>query len=364
MIVLVHIPLLDAGEQFEIFEAHSLPVPMQQPENGGMVVRKIMAEYELEAPAIAINKERSKYILLRPEEARQCIGTLASHCAMRSPTLPVNLSKACIVALFMRDLEKRKKNCQVAVKTGVRLPLAEYLSTGVWIITTDKRLLFTIICQDGQEAREDTIEPPIGVISLPITCKATNSYLSLPAYFRFDSMEQISDPHLAELRSQNLTSLDIWNPVHTALPTFNFSKLPSKLRALKRMPVAPFIAELQGLETIQKEFIFPSWGYVVIVCGTALLIGGGIAGYIKRKRKLTVRERESGEGTRASEPHLVAAVTTLENRLPPREPEPAAPLLGEQDTTHRTVDQPSGAVEGIARSLYPRIAERVPPSAP
>jgi len=121
IIILISIPLLDASNDFEIFEAHNLPVPMQEQSDGGPVTRDLLAEYELEAKAIAVNKERSKYILLNEDELKQCTGSLASHCAMRSPFYPINLSQFCIISLFMRNKEKQRKKCKTIIRLGSRV---------------------------------------------------------------------------------------------------------------------------------------------------------------------------------------------------------------------------------------------------
>ena len=366
IIVLIFIPLLDAGNDFEIFEAHSLPVPMQQLADGQVVVHNLLAEYELEAKAIAINKERSKYVLLQDDEVRQCIGSLASHCAMHKPSYPINLSKHCIVALFMRNKEKQQKNCETSVRTGAKLPIAEYLSSGVWIIATRKRLQFSIICQGESRPSEKLVEPPIGVINLPMSCTASNDYLSLPAYYQFDSVMKINDRFLSELQAYNFSALDIWSPLHTSLPTYNFSKIPPKLRAIKRMPIEPFIAELQGLGTIIDEFGLPSWAYILMACGSAILVSTIIVVcvYLKQKRKNNKpRERESDKGIRddeergASTHHMVAAatVTGTDQAGPPAGP--SAPLLGGPPHMPQAAADPSTAVDTIIKRLYPSVAE-------
>ena len=210
IIVLINIPLLDASNDFEIFEAHSLPVPMQEKVNDEKVTRDILAEYELEAKAIAVDKERTKYILLNADEVQQCTGSLASHCAMRSPIYPINLSQFCIISLFMRNKEKQQQNCRTIVRPSSILPMAEYMSSGVWIITTQNQLQFSVICHDGRAVMEMTADPPIGVLKLPMTCVASNDHLTLPAFYQFDSVVPISDPLLNLLHSHNISSIDIW----------------------------------------------------------------------------------------------------------------------------------------------------------
>ena len=366
IIVLIFIPLLDSSHDFEIFEAHSLPIPMEQEESGQKIVRSLLAEYELEAKAIAVNKERSKYVLLHKDEIKQCVGTLASHCAMRSPIYPINLSQFCIVSIFMRNEEKKRKNCQTIVRSGDVLPMAEYLSSGVWIITTRAKLQFSIICHGGQSPQEKIVQPPIDILRLPMTCTATNDHLSLPAYYQFDSVNHIHDEFLEELQSQNFTSVDLWGPVHTALPKFNFSKIPPKLQAVKRIAIEPFISELRGIQAIEleKESFLPQWVYIVIACVAGVIIGIGLVAYLywKRRRGAVRGERrggrESHDGREESTPALtVAALSTARRELLPPAldesgiKEPSAPLLVSEQRTDR--ETAAAAVESIIKRLYP-----------
>ena len=129
-------------------------MPLLEMKNEEKVTHDILSEYELETKAITVSKERSKYVLLKDEEVKQCTGSLTSHCVLRSPVYPVNLSKFCIISLFMRNKEKRHETCRTLVRPSSVLPMAEYMSSGVWIITTQKRLRLSIVCHNGQEASE------------------------------------------------------------------------------------------------------------------------------------------------------------------------------------------------------------------
>ena len=365
IIMLIFIPLLDSSHDFEIFEAHSLPIPMQQKIDGRTIVRNILAEYEIEAKAIAVNKERSRYVLLKKEEVTQCIGTLASHCAMRSPIQPINLSQFCITAIFMNKEDKKRQNCRTIVHTGNILPMAEYLSSGVWIITTQKQLQFTVLCHGDATPQEKVIEPPIDILRLPISCTANNDHISLPAYYQFDSVHHIHDEFLERLMTKNFTAVDIWGPVHTVLPKFNFSKIPPKLQAVKRMAIQPFIDELRSLDTIEDEFILPQWAYIVIACGTGIIIGVIIVAYFYWKKRRAARAEMRGGGGmgddgRSSRSATVAAVSTLGERPAiPRETaderrEPSAPLLPAEPKADL---EAALAVQNIIKRLYPSVPE-------
>ena len=255
IIVLINIPLLDASNDFEIFEAHSLPLPLQETENGEKVTRDVLAEYKLEAKAIAVNKERTKYVLLEENEVRQCTGSLAGHCAFHSPVYPVNLSKFCIMSLFMRNKEARHKNCKTEISPSSILPVAKYLSNGVWMITTQKELRLSVVCHNGREVTETNVKPPMGVVNLPMTCVASNDFITLPAFYHFDSVIRISAPWLEELKSYNFSNIDIWKPLYTSMPAFNSTKIPPRLKAMKRLEIEPFIRELKSIKQVEPNVL-------------------------------------------------------------------------------------------------------------
>ena len=74
--VVISIPLLDKGETMDIYKIHNLPLP-----NHKMYLRKhkipkdtskMIAKYELETNIIAVDKQRSRYLLLNNQEAKDC----------------------------------------------------------------------------------------------------------------------------------------------------------------------------------------------------------------------------------------------------------------------------------------------------
>ena len=60
ILVIISIPLLDTGGRFEIDKIHNIPMLAKNQSN-------MVALYDLAAPAIAVNAERTKYILLVSE---------------------------------------------------------------------------------------------------------------------------------------------------------------------------------------------------------------------------------------------------------------------------------------------------------
>lgn len=68
--------------------------------------------YDLEANSIAVNTDRSQYMLLSSNELRSCSNPLMGFCFAKSPVYKTSVSKLCIIALFLQE-EQKVKNCQV-----------------------------------------------------------------------------------------------------------------------------------------------------------------------------------------------------------------------------------------------------------
>ena len=62
------------------------------------------------------------------------------------------------------------------------LPITRHLTHGIWIVTTDKPLTFTVTCRTNELKTNDLkIKPSFSIIKLNNLCKASNKYLQLHA---------------------------------------------------------------------------------------------------------------------------------------------------------------------------------------
>ena len=72
-------------------------------------------------------------------------------------------------------------NCRLFYET---LPITRHLTHGSWIVTTDKPLTFTVSRGSNELKTNDlNIIPPFDIVKLNNTCKASNKYLQLTAFF-------------------------------------------------------------------------------------------------------------------------------------------------------------------------------------
>ena len=66
---------------------------------------------------------------------------------------------------------------KVIVEPSSILPLANCISSGSWLVTTDKPLSFAIVCHNTKyktTSYQIISPPPLNILTLNETCKATN----------------------------------------------------------------------------------------------------------------------------------------------------------------------------------------------
>ena len=67
ILVVVPVPLLDSNDDFEVYRVHSLPIPFNASDG---VMSGSVASYQLEAEAIAVNTQRTNFVLLTQGNSR------------------------------------------------------------------------------------------------------------------------------------------------------------------------------------------------------------------------------------------------------------------------------------------------------
>ena len=84
---------------------------------------------------------------------------------------PVNLSKLCVVAIFMKNKDNVKPYCQTEVIPNSLLPKTTYVFYGIWIIAMQTELSFSIVCKNYTKVM---LPKPKSVLSLEMGCSASN----------------------------------------------------------------------------------------------------------------------------------------------------------------------------------------------
>jgi len=73
------------------------------------------------------------------------------------------------------------------------LPMANYISSGSWLVTTDSPLDFAIACHDSKYKNTfiKRIYPSLSILMLNETCTAINDYLTLLPFYNKESSYSI-----------------------------------------------------------------------------------------------------------------------------------------------------------------------------
>jgi hypothetical protein len=92
----------------------------------------------------------------------------------------------------MKNAELIGPFCQITVQMETILPLAEYLSDGLWGISTNVNFRLSIVSHNSSTFSID-VKPPLQVIKIDMFCHAVSKMLTLPAYFHNESIYTIND---------------------------------------------------------------------------------------------------------------------------------------------------------------------------
>ena len=83
-LVVVLVPLLDGDNKFEIYNAINSQLPFYDNNLTVSFQLNFVAKYKLETSALAINPERTKYMILKADELIHCSTPLLESCNVKS----------------------------------------------------------------------------------------------------------------------------------------------------------------------------------------------------------------------------------------------------------------------------------------
>lgn len=271
IIVVLSIPLLRLEDTYEVYRVHNLPMPLCRNDLLNKSQMNLIATYNLEATSFLINKARSQYALLTDEEGTLCDLPETRWCSTKSPTYFVNLSKLCLIQLFLGLENDISKLCRVTISLDTRLPLALSLYNYRWAIVTTEQLRFSVVCgQDNNKVVTKIVNPPLSIIELPCQCTASNNYLSITSFCdQYSEVQVISDDDMF-LQSVNFTESKIWQPFTQKFPNYTSIQLPPKLKDIGQIPMQHLISELENMK--QVNIVTPKPPYLGLSLGTFIFI--------------------------------------------------------------------------------------------
>ena len=248
--IVLKVPLINTKEKYDVFKVHNIPVPFYNTSKLGKV-KHLLFKYELEAEVLMISKNREEYALLSENDYYMCNSYKLPFCNPKTVFYPTNMNKLCVMALFMHVEVDVRKFCKQTVVLHQKLPLAKYLSSGIWLVVTNENLKFTVSCQSGDtESTEVHVEAPFGILHLNNTCRASNSYLRLLGHSDKSSTFENSDALKSVLKLRKLTQFNIGHKFKDNFENFSKIEIPSHLLHLKEVPMQSLIHGIRQLRKV------------------------------------------------------------------------------------------------------------------
>ena len=209
-ITLVNLPLLDSSSQFEVFQIHNIPLPFPRKET------KMSARYELETQSLAVNIKQTEYILLTDADMIRCSNPAAKFCMHSSPIYKLSDSQLCVIALYKRDKTLVDRDCKTKVQFGTIFPTGLYIPDGNWVVVSQEKILFTVMCLHDQTYQVQT-QPPVFNLKLELACEAFADRITLPPYYHKSSQYGSVQQRDALLTLRDSSQFKLWQSMDTIL---------------------------------------------------------------------------------------------------------------------------------------------------
>ena len=114
--------------------------------------KKLLTYYKLESNYLAINSDRSQYILLTETQVKDCVQSGLQICNVKIPIRNANVGLNCLLSNFNQDKVHVKKFCNVWIHQTT-LPTAFYLSNDVYLVILDKPTVFHLSCKKVEDSK-------------------------------------------------------------------------------------------------------------------------------------------------------------------------------------------------------------------
>ena len=215
--IVLKIPLINTKEEYDIFKVHNMPLPIHYNQSSTSPVN-VMVKYELETEMFMISRDKTRFSLLSENNYHMCNSYHLQFCNPETAFYPTNVNKLCIIALYMQVSQDIQMFCIQTIVLNQKLPITKYIASGVWIVVTHVPLTFTISCQVSEsKVTNIKIIPPVGIVWLNNTCKATK--IQLPEYFGKSSIFERSDPLKSLLKLRNISVCNVGDSAYDKTET-------------------------------------------------------------------------------------------------------------------------------------------------
>jgi hypothetical protein len=198
---------------------------------------------------LAINRQRSQFVILTELEAKACSGPLRPYCTFQSPAYSINTGM-CVVQIFMEKREGISRFCKEIIIPRPPFPQARYLTDGHWLVTADTPLTFSVL-RNSTKSKEMTAKVPIDIIRLDMTCSAYNPRLTLLPYYNKESRYNMTTAFTLFLKQYKGDGMTLWETFERAVPNTTII-IPPKLKEMKAIPIDTLIDELNKYKLTLK----------------------------------------------------------------------------------------------------------------
>ena len=193
-------------------------------------------------------------------------------------------SNLCTLALFMKDTENVKNYFKTEVESNSVFPRSYHISEGLWFIATQNIIEFTVVFPLKQKETL-TVNSPLDIIKLNMSCISTSIYLTLLPYYHNESKLNTQDQFLDNLKSYNGSNLQIWKSFISPMLNFTKTDIPAVLKDTKDIPTRHFILTAYKSRT-SGQISMARWIYLATTIPTLTILGMGIiAVYYKCKKR-------------------------------------------------------------------------------
>lgn len=340
-VVIISIPLVDSQKQFEVYEVTSLQLPHDPKTTPALQNSPHMAAYyDLETTAIAVNTERTQFVILNREEFMKCNLVLVPFCDIRSAIYRLSDSNLCVTSLFRKDKEKVKQNCKIKVTTHVLEPNAKYFKDGLWLISSLNNMTFTMVCP-GPETSVIKTKAPLDVIKINQSCSGYTDKLVLTTHYFRETKYYLRDPLTPLLEIKNNSHLQLWEPLTKAMSNFSNITFPPELAEMPAIDMNHMVRTLQRVNSV-KEFENTSklWFYIKIIGLVLIVLVASICVFVFRKQLCELFFKFTGNNK------LSAPRPTSLHAMEPPAPSYSMPMMSTQfaSVPYTSVVQPTAPV--------------------
>lgn len=202
--IVTAVPLARNDAIFTIFEALTIPIPHPTLD---LVVR-----YELESTHLAVNHDKTSYVMLNDAELSRCVQSDTDYCSFRQPVRSIAHNPSCLAALFTKDKSTVQIACKRKLTTHDSFPMVYYLQKGKWLIASRSKFTVHISCYEGgtKTLYNYQIYKNIHILELKSGCTGISPHFTLLPYYYNHAVETI-EPVISNPSVVSSLMADIWN---------------------------------------------------------------------------------------------------------------------------------------------------------